>query len=546
VTVIDGNALDGVSATTLWTLHNRATEARRPGGVITDPHAIRLFDAIRYDYLKFGKPNQSHALRARAFDAAATEYLRAHPKAAVVALAEGMQTSFWRLDAAGLLDDVTWYSVDLPPVMALREQLLPPDDRIVNLAQSALDRSWMDRVDASDGVFITAEGLFMYLPPDQVRALITDCAARFPGGQLMFDSVPPWFSRWTLRGLKLSDRYHAPPMPFGITADDAVGLADHIPGVRLARDIPYPAGSGIFRLSASAPFNQVKLLRNNRPAMTLLEFGPPRHKVDLGGVPETALMTLNARAEEARRPDAVISDPMAVRLMDSIDFDFGKFGSRKGQHMALRANGFDGCAAAYLRDHPKATVVALAEGLQTSFWRLSARGLGEQFRWLSVDLPQMIELRRELLPASDRIQLLGQSALDYSWMDHVDPAHGVFITAEGLLMYLQPDESLGLIAECARRFPGGRLVFDATPPWAAKLTRREPRRPGRRYRIPPMPFGPTRAEIDELVNIPGVRAVHRVPWPEPRGAVLGALTGLLGRSRRLQDLAPPMLMLEFD
>ncbi len=80
------------------------------------------------------------------FDSATAEYLRTHPQAYVVALAEGLQTSFWRLDRAGLLDDVTWYSVDLPPVMALRRQLLPRDDRIVELAQSVLDRIWMDDV----------------------------------------------------------------------------------------------------------------------------------------------------------------------------------------------------------------------------------------------------------------------------------------------------------------------------------------------------------------------------------------------------------------
>jgi hypothetical protein len=38
--------------------------------VIRDPWAVTLFDAISYDYRKFAKPNQSHALRARAFDAA--------------------------------------------------------------------------------------------------------------------------------------------------------------------------------------------------------------------------------------------------------------------------------------------------------------------------------------------------------------------------------------------------------------------------------------------------------------------------------------------
>ncbi|MFY1621454.1 class I SAM-dependent methyltransferase, partial [Micromonospora sp. WMMD736] len=148
---VDGNVLGGVSATTLWTLHNRASEAKRSDGVIADPWAVTLFDAIDYDYRKFGRPNQSHGLRAVAFDEAAKRYLTAHPKATVVALAEGLQTSFWRLDRAGVAGELTWHSVDLPPVMALRERLLPADDRIVALAQTALDHSWMDRVDDSNG-----------------------------------------------------------------------------------------------------------------------------------------------------------------------------------------------------------------------------------------------------------------------------------------------------------------------------------------------------------------------------------------------------------
>jgi O-methyltransferase involved in polyketide biosynthesis len=273
MTAIDGNTLEGVSATTLWTLHNRGTEAKRSDGVIRDPWAVTLFDAISYDYRKFGRPNQSHGLRAVAFDAAARAYLTTHPKASVVALAEGLQTSFWRLDRTGVADELTWYSVDLPPVMALREQLLPHDDRIVELAQSALDRSWMDRVDGAQGVFITAEGLLMYLEPDDALGLIRDCAARFPGGQMMFDSIPHWFSRRTLKGFKLSDRYIAPPMPFALTADQGLVLADRIPGVRAARDIALPPGRGIFKLAAWPPLDRIAVLRRIRPSITLLEFG---------------------------------------------------------------------------------------------------------------------------------------------------------------------------------------------------------------------------------------------------------------------------------
>jgi O-methyltransferase involved in polyketide biosynthesis len=53
------------------------------------------------------------------------------------------------------------------------------------------------------------------------------------------------------------------------------------------------------------------------------------HRADatnLTGVSETALLTLRARANEARRHDAIIDDPMAIKLMDSIDYDFSKFG----------------------------------------------------------------------------------------------------------------------------------------------------------------------------------------------------------------------------
>ncbi|MEZ0365937.1 class I SAM-dependent methyltransferase [Mycobacterium sp. pUA109] len=268
--LVDGNSLQGVSATTLWTLRNRAAEAQRPDGVIDDPWAVTLFDAIRYDYDKFGSIERYHALRALTFDTALAEYLRTAPKAAVVALAEGLQTSFWRLDRAGVLNEATWYCVDLPPVVALREQLLPRDARIVHLATSALDRSWMDRVDPSHGVFITAEGLLMYLDPDEVHALIADCARRFPGGRFLFDGIPRWFSRRTLKGWRMSDRCIAPPMPFGLSPDEGVALAGEIPGVRAARDVSQlarPAGRALWQAA-----DRIGVLRRRRTSITLLEF----------------------------------------------------------------------------------------------------------------------------------------------------------------------------------------------------------------------------------------------------------------------------------
>jgi O-methyltransferase involved in polyketide biosynthesis len=242
----------------------------------------------------------------------------------------------------------------------------------------------------------------------------------------------------------------------------------------------------------------------------------------LTGVSETALLTLNGRAYQARHPEAIIDDPMAIRLVDAIDFDFDKFG-RKGQEMALRSLAFDKAAACFLSEHPSATVVALAEGLQTSFWRLSAALPDSDFRWLTVDFEPIIKLRERLLPPSPRITNLAQSALDYRWMDEVDTSSGVFITAEGLLMYLQPDEAMGLITECANRFPGGRMIFDL-PPVLVKKFAPKGLRSSRSYRVPPMPFSLSAAELADLANtVPGIRAVHDVPMPRGRGVMFNKL-----------------------
>lgn len=272
-----------------------------------------------------------------------------------------------------------------------------------------------------------------------------------------------------------------------------------------------------------------------------------KHPADLTGVSETALLTLLVRATEARRPDSLIDDPMAIHLVDSIDYDFAKFGYVRRQDMALRAKVFDTWTRRYLLDHPQATVVALAEGLQTSFFRLDAQGpdVGHEFRWLTVDLPPIVELRRTLLPGSERVQMLAQSALDFSWMDRVKTDDGVFITAEGLLMYLQPAEAMSLISKCAARFPGGQMMFDLPPSGFAPLMRRG-FRASRRYRVPPMPFTLSVAEAADLVNtVPGVRAVHDVPAEHARGRLLNALLWTAQRVPLLDPVRPTLTLLEF-
>jgi O-methyltransferase involved in polyketide biosynthesis len=167
------------------------------------------------------------------------------------------------------------------------------------------------------------------------------------------------------------------------------------------------------------------------------------------------------------------------------------------------------------------------------------------FRWVTVDLPPIVDLRKRLLPASPRITNLAQSALDYTWMDHVDPSNGVFITAEGLLMYLQPREAMGLIVECARRFPGGQMVFDL-PPVLLKKFAPKGMRASRRYRVPPMPFSLSAAQLADLaITVPGISAVHDLPIPRGRGWFFGKVFPAFWELKLTKQYRGAYTLLEF-
>ena len=209
--------LTGVPETMLWTLHNRAAEARRPDGFLRDPDCVRIYDAIDYDYTRsFGKPDTSHPLRSRMFDDVVKPWIAAHPGGAVVELAAGLETQFQRVDDG----HVRWYCVDLPEALAVRERFIPSSERCKYIPKSVLDFSWMDDVDGSQGVFVTAQGLFMYFEEEDVRRLVVDIAECFPGVDLMFDTIPTWFANKTMKGYDKTEHYRSPPMPWGVSRDD--------------------------------------------------------------------------------------------------------------------------------------------------------------------------------------------------------------------------------------------------------------------------------------------------------------------------------------
>jgi O-methyltransferase involved in polyketide biosynthesis len=256
--------------------------------------------------------------------------------------------------------------------------------------------------------------------------------------------------------------------------------------------------------------------------------------VRLEDVSETTLWTLYQRAAEAARPDCVLHDPMAVELVQAIDYPFEeRFGASAGwaQWQALRARTFDREIRRFLHDYPDGTVVALGEGLETQLWRVN----NNQVRWVSVDLPPVIELRQRLLPSSPRQELVASSVVDGAWLDELGGKRGALVTAQGLLMYLRPEQVHELIAACATRIADGALLFDAVPRWLSERTQRGPLgRPGG-YRPPPWTWGIDADEMDRIRATPRIAELRRLHLPRGRGPLFGWAMPLLGGVPGLGD-----------
>ena len=260
--------LEGVAPAPLWTLYNRAAEAARPDGVLDDRTAVELFRALAYPAREvYGDPQQSHALRALCFDQAMRRIIGEHPGGTVVSLGDGFDTGLWRIDDGR----VHWLSVDLPGVVALREKHLPQHPRLRNLACSALDLSWMGKVDTGGHVLVSAQGLLMHFEPEEALGLIEACSRRFPGGHMIFDHIPPWFSRKTRREAGRPGNFQE-ALPFALSPDEAARLPTRIPGVASSTRLEMPVGRPSAPERVVSAALRLPVLRNLRFSVTLLEF----------------------------------------------------------------------------------------------------------------------------------------------------------------------------------------------------------------------------------------------------------------------------------
>jgi O-methyltransferase involved in polyketide biosynthesis len=198
--------------------------------------------------------------------------------------------------------------------------------------------------------------------------------------------------------------------------------------------------------------------------------------MDLSQVSRTAILLLICRAVEAEKNNSKFNDPMSIlcleRLMSIASEEDKRWIIRKKRMYeglqardakagVKRGRAFDNITNRFIAEHPKCTAINLACGLDTRFWRIE----NEECSYIEIDLPEVIKLKKELLKDHIGYEMIGSSVLETLWIDNVtaNGNTGFLLLAEGLFMWLPPQEAIRLLKEIGERFYRSQLVLDMVP-----------------------------------------------------------------------------------
>jgi O-methyltransferase involved in polyketide biosynthesis len=182
--------------------------------------------------------------------------------------------------------------------------------------------------------------------------------------------------------------------------------------------------------------------------------------VELSSLEKTLVVPLWHRAQASKAHPELLNDVKAIELVNHLDYDFSIFEQcftvEDSFRSAARARQFDDKLRAYISTHPDASIMNLGAGLDTAVYRVDNGSI----EWYDLDLPNVIALRKQLLPETDRVKYFAKSLFDMSWcadIDHTD--NGIFIVAKGILWFFEEAEIQALFLITRRCAAGSRAYL---------------------------------------------------------------------------------------
>jgi O-methyltransferase involved in polyketide biosynthesis len=174
---------------------------------------------------------------------------------------------------------------------------------------------------------------------------------------------------------------------------------------------------------------------------------------------DSLFLTLYGRALDNRRPNPILGDATADRIVRATDYDYGQLDVDTNLilSVALRAKKLDQVASQFLARHPDAVGLDLGAGLDTRFERLAPPPTVD---WYDVDFPVVAAARKGLVPEQPNAHVIGADVRDPEWLDAVPSDRPAIIVADGLMGFLTQDEMVSLWNRLVSHFPSGEIVLN--------------------------------------------------------------------------------------
>jgi len=182
--------LEGVQKTLLLPLYGRAKLSKENNPLLSDNRAVEIVDKLNYDFNEINKntPYVAHIyalLRAKIIDDSIVKHLRRHPKATIINLGAGLDTTFYRVDN----NLISWYDIDLPQVIELRNRLIPETSRSKCIKASIFDMDWVNSIEPADCILFICMGVFEYFDKRQVIEFLIQLSEKFPDSEIIFNTT---------------------------------------------------------------------------------------------------------------------------------------------------------------------------------------------------------------------------------------------------------------------------------------------------------------------------------------------------------------------
>lgn len=163
---------------------------------------------------------------------------------------------------------------------------------------------------------------------------------------------------------------------------------------------------------------------------------------------------------------------MADEIIATIGYGLEKFPQLTTKFLDRRSRVFDVAVRAKVLDEmvhrfvlrqPDAVVLDLGAGLDGRMFRVNPPPTVE---WYDVDFPEVVALRRQLLPQPANVHNVGADLTDPNWLQDIPRDRPAMMVADGLVLFLKHDDFVSLLNRLTVHFPGGELALNAYTTWA--------------------------------------------------------------------------------